>query len=99
MLIAIGQQPHVHLLSTYRFPQLLNLHPDKVAEYLLGAPKITRDQAPFYWTYLDRPIDGTILLVWQSPSMGTEYPSDGYVWAPPESRYQVDVAGGYVSSL
>ncbi|TVY35797.1 SWI/SNF and RSC complexes subunit [Lachnellula subtilissima] len=88
-------QPHVHLLSTYRFPQLLTLHPDKVAEYLLGAPKITRDQAPFYWTYLDRPIDGTILLVWQSPSMGTDYPSDGYVWAPPESRYQVDVAGGY----
>jgi len=83
-------------LSTYRFPSLGAVHPEKVAEWLLGAPKISRDQAPFYWTYLDRPIDGTILLVWQSTSMGAEYASDGYVWAPGESAFQIEVSGGYV---
>ena len=93
------QQPHVHLVSTYRFPQLPALHPEKVAEWLLGAPKITRDQAPFYWTYLDRPADGTILLVWQSVAMGPDFPSDGYVWAPAETAFQLEVSGGYVCSF
>jgi len=87
----------VHLVSTYRFPQVPQLHPEKVAEWLCGAPKIARDQAPFYWTYLDRPADGTILLVWQSLSMGHEYASDGYIWAPAEDAFQIEVSGGYVS--
>ncbi|KAF4629050.1 hypothetical protein G7Y89_g9098 [Cudoniella acicularis] len=91
-------QPHVHLLSTYRFPQLPSLHPDKVADWLIGAPKIARDTAPFYWTYLDRPADGTILLVWQSPSLGTDFPSDGYVWAPGETVFQLDI-GGYLLEM
>ncbi|TVY82366.1 SWI/SNF and RSC complexes subunit ssr4 [Lachnellula suecica] len=90
-LTAIEQQHHVHLLSTYRYPSLQQVHPEKIAEWLLNAPKITRDQAPFYWTYLDKPVDGSILLVWQSSSIGTNFPSDGYVWAPPENRYQIDV--------
>ncbi|KAI9048242.1 hypothetical protein LZ554_008037 [Drepanopeziza brunnea f. sp. 'monogermtubi'] len=92
-------QGHVHLVSTYRFPSLSQLHPDKVAEYLLGAPKITRDQAPFYWTYLDRPADGTVLLIWQSASLGPEFPSDGYVWNPGESPYAIDVPGGYTLEM
>ncbi|KAN0121732.1 DUF1750 domain containing protein [Hyaloscypha variabilis] len=92
-------QPHVHLLSTYRFPTLQQLHPDKVAEYLLGAPKIARDQHPFYWTYLDRPIDNSILLVWQSLSLGSDFPSDGYVWPPQETAYQVEVSGGYTLEM
>ncbi|KAE8441831.1 hypothetical protein EG329_004284 [Mollisiaceae sp. DMI_Dod_QoI] len=91
--------PHVHLLSTYRFPQIPQLHPEKVAEYLLGAPKITRDQNPFFWTYLDRPVDGTILLVWQSPALGHEYPSDGYIYPPQETAFQVEVSGGYVLEM
>lgn len=93
------QLPHIHLLSTYRFPLFPSLHPDKVAEWLLGAPKITRDQAPFHWTYLDRPADGTILLVWQSMALGHEFPSDGYVWAPQETAFQLEVNGGYVCWL
>jgi hypothetical protein len=91
------KQPHVHLLSSYRFPTLPQLHPDKVAEWLLSAPKIARDQSPFYWTYLDRPVDNTILLVWQSLSLGSDFPSDGYVWPPQETAFQVEVPGGYVS--
>lgn len=98
LLTSNAQLPHVHLLSTYRFPLLPALHPDKVAEWLLGAPKITRDQAPFYWTYLDRPADGTILLIWQSTAMGTDFPSDGYIWAPSETVFQLEINGGYVGS-
>jgi SWI/SNF and RSC complexes subunit Ssr4 N-terminal len=97
MLLTLNQQQaHVHLVSTYRYPALPSIHPDKVAEWLSDAPRIARDQASFYWTYLDRPIDGTILLVWQSPSLGNDFPSDGYIWAPGETAFQVEVAGGYV---
>ncbi|KAG9245826.1 hypothetical protein BJ878DRAFT_332175 [Calycina marina] len=85
---------HIHLVSTYRYPLLPILHPDNAAEWLFAAPKIAQNQAPFYWTYLDRPQDGTILLVWQSPSLGLELPSDGFVWAPGEIRYQVPASGG-----
>ncbi|OWP06662.1 hypothetical protein B2J93_5141 [Marssonina coronariae] len=92
-------QGHVHLLSTFRFPSLAHLHPDKVAEYLIGAPKIARDQAPFYWTYLDRPADGSVLLVWQSSSLGQDFPSDGYIWTPTESPFAIEVAGGYTLEM
>lgn len=84
-------------MSTYRFPHLPELHPQKVGEWLLGAPKIARDQNAFFWTYLDRPADGTILLVWQAPALGSEFASDGFVWPAHEQAFQVDVAGGYVS--
>ncbi|TGO88138.1 hypothetical protein BPOR_0181g00090 [Botrytis porri] len=85
---------HVHLLSTYRFPITpTQLHPERVAEWLLNGPKITRDQAPVYWTYLDRPVDGTVLLSWQTPTMGQEFPSDGYVWAPGETAFSLEVMG------
>ncbi|KAK2623980.1 hypothetical protein QTJ16_006614 [Diplocarpon rosae] len=92
-------QGHVHLVSTFRFPSLAHLHPDKVAEYLIGAPKIARDQAPFYWTYLDRPADGSVLLVWQSSSLGQDFPSDGYIWTPTESPFAIEVAGGYTLEM
>lgn len=85
---------HVHLLSTYRFPNTPSqLHPERVAEWLLNAPKITRDQAPVYWTYLDRPVDGTVLLSWQTPTLGHEFPSDGYIWAPGETAFSMEVMG------
>lgn len=91
--------PHVHLVSTYRFPTQPHLHPDKVADWLINAPQITRDKAPFYWTYIDRPQDGTILLVWQSQSLGTEFPSDGYVYGPMETAFQLEVNNGYTLEM
>ncbi|ESZ94640.1 hypothetical protein SBOR_4987 [Sclerotinia borealis F-4128] len=85
---------HVHLLSTYRFPITPSqLHPERVAEWLINAPKITRDQAPVYWTYLDRPVDGTVLLSWQTPTLGQDYPSDGYIWGPGETAFSLEVMG------
>lgn len=92
--------PHVHLLSTYRFPLLQQVHHNKIAEWLLSAPKIARDTAPFFWTYLDRPADGTILLTWQPLNvLGTEYATDGYIWPPMETAFQLEVEGGYVCSV
>lgn len=59
---------------------------------LLQAPKIARDQAPFCWTYIDRPASGTIILTWQPLSiLGTEFASDGFIWAPVETAFQMEV--------
>ncbi|KAI6250024.1 SWI/SNF and RSC complexes subunit ssr4 [Erysiphe necator] len=91
--------PHIHLVSTYRFPQLPQIHPEKVAEWLLAAPKISREQAPFYWTYLDRPQDMTIFLVWQTMALGVEFPSDGYIWTPQETALKFQVQSGYTLEM
>ena len=91
------QLPHVHLVSTYRFPTAQSVHHSKIAEWLLAAPKIVRDTAPFYWTYLDCPADGTILLTWQPlEASGVQYATDGYTWPPMEQPFQIQIDGGYV---
>jgi len=67
----------------------------EVTKWLLAAPKIARDTAPFFWTYLDAPQDGTILLTWQPlQRMGTGMASDGYIYGVPETLYQQEVPGG-----
>ena len=63
----------------------------------MQAPKIARDTAPFFWTYLDRPQNVTIFLTWQPLQfLGTNFASDGYIWPPQESYYQQDVGNGVV---
>lgn len=70
----------------------------EVTKWLTNAPKIARDVAPFYWTYLDAPADGTILLVWQPLSRrGVEFASDGYIWPQPEACLRHDLGNGLVS--
>lgn len=89
----------MHLLSTYRYPLLPHVHPDKVTLWLLEAPRIARDTAPFFWNYLDSPRDGTIFLTWQPMElMGPNFSSDGYIFAGPETAFQLQVQGGYVSA-
>lgn len=66
---------------------------------LLSAPKIARDTAPFFWTYLDAPRDGQIMLAWQPlQRMGTIFASDGYVWPTPDEFHARDLKNGLVSS-
>ncbi|KFY88783.1 hypothetical protein V500_06111 [Pseudogymnoascus sp. VKM F-4518 (FW-2643)] len=90
--IAPDLLPHVHCLSVYRFPTLQTVHQSKIADWLLSAPKIANSSAPFYWTYLERPQDGLILLTWQPEAQaGTNFASDGYIWAGAETVYAMPI--------
>ena len=71
----------------------------EVTEWLLNSPRIARDGAPFFWTFLDTPQDGSIILTWQPlQRLGTEFASDGYVWPRGEVYYQHEIRDGLVSS-
>ncbi|KZF24401.1 DUF1750-domain-containing protein [Xylona heveae TC161] len=85
--------PHVHLVSSYRYPILASLSVETVVDYLLQAPKVVKDVAPMNWTFLDGPSDGSVLLVWQPFKLGTHFASDGYVWADAEQAFTSDVRG------
>ncbi|KAH8881241.1 DUF1750-domain-containing protein [Thozetella sp. PMI_491] len=87
--------PHIHLLSTHRFPHKPRVELREVIEWLMQAPKIARDTAPFYWTYLDCPTDGTIHLIWQPTTRRqTEFASDGYIWPGPERFWRQETGNG-----
>jgi hypothetical protein len=76
---------------------MARVEPAEVTKWLMAAPKIARDTAPFLWTYLDCPQDGSILLTWQPTSRrGIEFASDGYVWTSPEIPFRHDVGNGLV---
>lgn len=71
-----------------------------VAKWLMDAPRIAKNQSPFHWTYLDGPVDGTILLTWQPLArLGTNFASDGFVWASPEQYFKQDLGNGLVCSF
>ncbi|KAK7187359.1 hypothetical protein DPSP01_002487 [Paraphaeosphaeria sporulosa] len=86
--------PHIHLVSSYRFPTLPSLQPQQALDYLIKAPEITRNAAPVAWTFFAQPPpDGTALLMWQPPRMGTHFASDGLIWADAELSYEMNLNG------
>ncbi|KAL1960065.1 hypothetical protein VTO42DRAFT_237 [Malbranchea cinnamomea] len=86
--------PHMHLVSNYRYPVMNTLSPETAVEYLLSAPKVVRELQPMHWMFLDAPPDGTVMLVWQPLNhLGTNFASDGYVWADVEQIYTTEVRG------
>ncbi|KAK4101637.1 DUF1750-domain-containing protein [Parathielavia hyrcaniae] len=92
--------PHVHLLSTFRYASMPRVDLPDVTKWLLQAPKIARDTAPFYWTYLDCPADGSIFLTWQPTARrGFEFASDGFVWAGPEVCFGQNAGNGLVLEI
>ncbi|CAM1507083.1 Fc.00g067240.m01.CDS01 [Cosmosporella sp. VM-42] len=92
--------PHVHLISSFRYPAMPRLDMNEVAKWLMNAPQVARDRAPFFWTYLDKPADGTILLTWQPlQRLGTNCATDGFVWAPPEQLYKQDLGNGLMMEI
>ncbi|KAK7430873.1 hypothetical protein QQZ08_002663 [Neonectria magnoliae] len=92
--------PHVHLISSFRYPAMPRLDLNEVAKWLMNAPQVARDRAPFFWTYLDKPTDGTILLTWQPlQRLGTNFATDGFVWAPPEQIYKHDLGNGLMLEI
>ncbi|OAL73365.1 hypothetical protein A7D00_1391 [Trichophyton violaceum] len=86
--------PHLHLVSSYRYPASAAFTHETAVEYLLAAPKVVRELQPMHWTYLDGPPDNTVMLTWQPLNhLGTNFASDGYVWADVEQAYTVEVRG------
>ncbi|KAH8675900.1 hypothetical protein BX600DRAFT_508097 [Xylariales sp. PMI_506] len=92
--------PHVHLLSTFRYTMKARIEIPEVTQLLMGAPQIARDKAPFFWTYLDRPENGTIVLTWQPLQlMNTNFASDGYIWPPAEQYFTQDMGNGIILEM
>ncbi|KAJ9315113.1 hypothetical protein DTO271D3_4566 [Paecilomyces variotii] len=86
--------PHMHLVSRYRYPMMSVLPTETAVDYLLSAPKIVRELQPMHWTFLDGPPDGTIMLTWQPLNhLGTNFASDGYVWADAEQAFTFEAKG------
>ncbi|KAI1197947.1 hypothetical protein F5X97DRAFT_333669 [Nemania serpens] len=92
--------PHVHLLSTYRYTFKAQVQPTEVTTWLMQAPKIARDTAPFFWTYIDKPENGQIFLTWQPLQlMHTQFASDGFVWPPQEAYFTQEVGNGVILEM
>lgn len=69
---------------------------ETAVDYLLAAPGVVRELQPMHWMFLDGPPDGTVMLVWQPlHHLGTNFASDGYVWADAEQAFTTE-ARGYV---
>ncbi|KKK17383.1 hypothetical protein AOCH_002027 [Aspergillus ochraceoroseus] len=90
--------PHMHLISRHRYPLMHMMPTDTVVEYLLSAPKVVREAQPMHWTFLDGPQDGTVMLTWQPLNhLGTNFASDGYVWADVEQAFTFEARGYWLS--
>ncbi|OJJ45402.1 hypothetical protein ASPZODRAFT_134051 [Penicilliopsis zonata CBS 506.65] len=86
--------PHMHLVSRYRYPLMPMLPTETAVEYLLSAPKIVRELQSMHWTFMDGPQDGTVMLTWQPLNhLGTNFASDGYVWADVEQAFTFEARG------
>lgn len=67
-----------------------------MVKYLLEAPRVVQNMSTMTWmTLLEPPKDGTLLLVWQRPSM-IDFATDGYVWSDVEKAFS-QACNGYVS--
>ena len=90
----------MHLVSTSRYAQKARVEIPEVTSWLMQAPQVARDKAPFYWTYLDRPDNGSIFMTWQPLQlMGTNFASDGYIWPPQEQHMRQEVGNGVVLEM
>lgn len=89
---------HIHLVSANQYPALPRLELQNVTKYLMAAPQLAKDKAPFFWTYLNQPNPGSVILTWQPVTkLGVHFASDGYVWAP-EQYHRQDLGNGLVST-
>ena len=76
--------------ATLQYPNVPSLGIESVAEMLAKAATIATT-APFQWQYIDKPIEGSIYLVYipaHSPP-----PPDGYMYMDAEQSYQTTVQG------
>ncbi|OQD68620.1 hypothetical protein PENDEC_c033G03740 [Penicillium decumbens] len=85
--------PHMHLISRHVYPNMHMMPSETAVEYLTSAPRVCRQQ-PMHWSFLDGPADGTVMLTWQPlAQLGTNFASDGYVWADVEQAFTFEARG------
>ncbi|EFQ26441.1 hypothetical protein CGRA01v4_05588 [Colletotrichum graminicola] len=85
---------HAHLISANHYADQARVDLNQVTKWLMAAPQVAKDKAPFFWTYLDRPRDGQVYLTWQPlKRLGTNFASDGMIWGP-EQYHRQDVGNG-----
>lgn len=75
-----------------RYPEPLGNHKDMshetAARMLLQSTHLA-STTPFVWSYVDKPADGTLSLLYLPPP--NPYPVDGIRWLDAETRYNVPV--------
>lgn len=85
-------------MSSYPFPISAHVSLEEIVDRLTAAPHIATNLKPMVWMYIDNPGDGMMMLVWQPlAKLGTEFASDGYVWADAEQAFSSQTKG-YVNS-
>ncbi|KAK1532650.1 uncharacterized protein CCOS01_04633 [Colletotrichum costaricense] len=85
---------HAHLISANHYADQARVDLNQVTKWLMAAPQVAKDKAPFFWTYLDRPRDGQVYLTWQPlKRLGTNFASDGMICGP-EQYHRQDVGNG-----
>ncbi|KAL8780002.1 MAG: hypothetical protein Q9203_001131 [Teloschistes exilis] len=85
---------HIHLVSTFAFPITAHVSFDSIVDRLLAATAIVSDAKPMVWMFIDNPPDGMTMLLWQPlAKLGTEFASDGYIWADAEQAFSSQVKG------
>lgn len=99
--LRVAQQlrPHVHLISSQRYPAVAQLNLEQAFGYLAQAPMVVKQVASMSWQYIaPPPPDGTVWLEWLPPDRADPYASDGYVWADTEGIFRQDY-GGYTIEI
>ncbi|KAI9662512.1 MAG: hypothetical protein M1821_008679 [Bathelium mastoideum] len=91
--------PHVHLVSRQSYPVMQQASLDVVTDFLSKAPTVTKEVAPMFWTYLNAPPDGSIILTWQPPNRGEMFGTDGYIWADSEHNFHAECRGFTIQCL
>lgn len=78
-----------------RYPDNLGIHPslpnEKAASMLLRAIQFAQT-TPFQWSYIDRPSDGQLFLIFVPPQLS--FPTDGIRYLEAEQRMVVPISNG-----
>ncbi|KAI0823959.1 hypothetical protein BC628DRAFT_463741 [Trametes gibbosa] len=78
-----------------RYPDPLGPHAqvthEAAVQMLLRATQLAQ-HTPFTWSYIDKPTEGQLFLIFQMPQL--PFPVDGLAYQDREQRYNIPIAGG-----
>ncbi|KAM5536932.1 hypothetical protein V8D89_009479 [Ganoderma adspersum] len=75
-----------------KYPEPLGPHPQisqETAVHMLQRAIQLSQHTPFAWGYIDKPLEGTAFLIFQTPQL--PFPIDGLVYQDREQRYSIPV--------